>query len=101
MFKKLGIGYSLKTVTDVDDESYCKMAFQAAMLLEEIINKLDKTVFLHCFTSVSRSPTVVMVYFALFCRHPAWSNLDELLSYVRRQYAPATPNMKIVKMLLE
>ena len=101
MAKKLGLQYSLVPVSDIMEEQYCESAFQAALKLESLNYKEDHTVFLHDFTSVSRAPTVLMIYFAVMCRHPAWNNLEELLSSLKRMDENATPNMRIVKLVLE
>ena len=101
-FKKHGFNYCINSpVTDVDEDEYCRSAFQAALKMEELINKQGQHVFLHDYTSISRAPTVIMIYFAVMCRHPTWRNLDELLQFLKLQYSTATPNMRVVKRVLE
>jgi hypothetical protein len=79
MFKKQGFNYVIvNPVSDVDLEEYCRSAFQAALKLEELINVNEQHVFLHDITGISRAPTILMVYFAVMCRHSSWENLGEL-----------------------
>lgn len=102
MFKRQGFNYViLSPVTDVDDEEYCRSAFQAALKLEELINQEKQNVFMHDFTGISRAPTILMVYFALMCRHPSWENLHELRTQIKRTWTVAQPNMQIVKKVLQ
>ena len=101
-FKRQNFNYTvLSPVSDIADEEYARSAFEAALKLEELINKQGQHVFLHDFTSISRVPTVLMVYLSVMCRHHAWSDLQELLQFVKRLYAYATPNMRIVQKVLE
>lgn len=101
MFRKLGMHYVLSPVSDVDESIYVKDAFTAALKLENLVYDQNQTVFLHDFTSISRAPTVLLIWFAVMCRHPAWKNLDELESYLKRIYIDACPNMRIVQMALD
>jgi hypothetical protein len=102
MFKKQGFNYViLSPVSDVDEDEYCRSAFQAALKLEELINKQGQHVFLHDFTGISRAPTILMVYFAVMCRHPSWENLDELRTQILRNWEVAQPNVTIVRLVLE
>jgi hypothetical protein len=102
MFKKQGFNFFINIpVSDVSEDEYCRSAFQAALRLEEQINVQGHHVFLHDFTSISRCQTILMVYFSVMCRHPAWNDLDELRSYLKRLYSVSTPNMEVVKRVLE
>lgn len=101
MFRKLGMHYVLSPVSDVEEMIYVKDAFNAALKLETLVYENDQQVFLHDFTSISRAPTVLLVWFAVMCRHPAWKNLDELEGYIKRIYNDACPNMRIVGLVLE
>jgi len=37
--------------------------------------------------------TLLIVYFALFLKHPQWQNLDELERFIRAENPRAAPNM--------
>ena len=90
MFKKQGFNYIiLNPVSDVDENEYIRSAYEAALKLEDLINKQDQHVFLHDYTGISRAPTILMVYFALMCRHPSWENLGELRTQIKRQWSVA------------
>lgn len=102
MFKKQGFNYVIVSpVSDVDEDEYIRSAFQAACKLEDLINKQNQHVFLHDFTGISRAPTILMVYFALFCRHPSWENLGELRTQIKRSWMVGQPNMTVVQKILD
>jgi len=59
-------------VSDLDLNEYCGMLFKASKILNKLLNTRGERVFMHCSTGCSRSMTVLVVYFALFLKHPEW-----------------------------
>jgi hypothetical protein len=66
-----------------------------------MVNERDQHVFLHCFTGISRGPTILMCYFALFCRHPNWKDINGLFTQVNIVWKYASPNLEVVRRVLE
>ena len=60
----------------------------------------DQRVFVHCTTGSSRTCTLLIVYYALFCRHPQWQQLDIVEEFVRTQNIYSIPNMPAVKKVI-
>jgi len=67
---------------DVDDEGqglddaieneYCEQLLQVALFLNDLINKKNQTVFVHCTSGVSRSPTLIVVFLCMFIQVDDW-----------------------------
>ena len=51
-------------------------------------------------SGVSRAPTLLMVYLALYMKSQYWNNLDELLKFVKQFHPIANPNMEVVKKVI-
>jgi len=79
-------------VDDVDEEEYALQVFQAALVLDEIVGK-GHNVYLHCAKGISRGPTLLVIYMALFLRHPQWYSHDDIAADIKDQYALSDPNM--------
>ena len=70
MFRRNGISiYKNELVRDQTEEEYCLTLFKAAIALEDLVNVQGCHVFVHCFTGISRTPTLILLYWALFLRH--------------------------------
>ena len=74
--------------------------FKAAIELEDLINAKGQHVYLHCNTGISRSPTLLLVYWALFLRHDCWDDPDEMAAFIKQNYELSMPNMKVVKQVI-
>ena len=61
----------------------------------------EQEVFLHCTTGISRAPTLVIVYLALFLRHKNWDNLNDLEAFVKSAFPQASPNMDAAQKCVE
>lgn len=93
MYRNRGINNVLNhPVSDLDIDEYCGMLFKAAKVLNKLAAKGEK-VLVYCTTGVSRSMTLLIVYFALFLKHPQWQNLDELEKFLKQEEPRSTPNM--------
>ena len=81
---------------------YIDGLFDAAHFLNKQINEKKKYVFLNCTTGISRGPTLVMCYLALFKRNQGWKNVEELSKFIKDNYNPsAKPNVRVVKRVIE
>lgn len=102
MFKRQGFNIIKNLPTpDLHEEDYIQYIVTAATELNDLINNRGQKVFIHCYTGISRAPTVIIAYLALFLRHPAWNDLEELRTYLRRYYGMGEPNMRAVKLCIE
>jgi hypothetical protein len=50
---------------------------------------------------MSRAPTLIILYWALFLRHEKWNDIAELAKYLRSQYDLSTPNLEMVQSIIE
>ena len=56
--------------------------------------------FVHCFTGISRTPTLILLYWALFLRHQDWNDIPDLEKDIISQYDLANPNTTIVEQVI-
>ena len=49
---------------------------------------------------VSRAPTLLMLYLALYMKSQYWNNLDELLKFVKQFHPITNPNMEVIKKVI-
>lgn len=94
LFRKRGVNNVENfPVSDLDLDEYCGMLFKAAKLLNKTCNTKGEKLFLQCSTGSSRTMTLIIVYLALFLKHPQWQNLDELERFVIQENPKAQANM--------
>ena len=55
---------------------------------------------MNCTAGVSRAPTLMLIYLALFIRHPSWRNVEELYEYVEDEYEWQDANLKIAALVI-
>ena len=90
MYSRSGISsYKTSQVSDAQLNEYVNNLFEAAKVLNEMLMEADNQVFLHCTTGISRSPTLVIVYLALFLRHKYWDSPKDLEEFVKKAYPDA------------
>ena len=87
-------------VSDNLEAEYCDDLFRAALKLYELNVVQGKQVFLNCTAGVSRAPTLMIIYLALFIRHPAWRSVEELYQWVEDQYEWQDANLKIAALVI-
>jgi protein-tyrosine phosphatase len=56
------------------------------MTLNDMVNNQGLRVFLNCTAGVSRGPTLMVVYLALFIKHKNWKDIDAVYQFVEDQY---------------
>ena len=101
-FKKYGIStYKNIQVWDNQQEDYARTLFNAAIELDNLVNTQKQHVFVHCFTGISRTPTLIVLYWALFLRHEYWSDINELENDIIANYELANPNMEMVDYIVQ
>ena len=88
-------------VEDLFLEDYVDQLISAAKQLDIMINEQGEEVFVNCTSGISRAPTLVMVYLAIYCRHKQWENLDALKNFIVESHPNALPNLQAVKLCVE
>ena len=73
-------------VSDVSETEYCQSLFEASKILNDLINDQGHKVFLNCTAGVSRSPTLAIVYVALFIKHEQWDDIEQVYELVENEY---------------
>lgn len=70
MYDRVGITNVINfPVADEHIEDYVASLLEAAKQLDLMINEQGEEVYVHCTTGISRAPTLIMVYLAIYCRH--------------------------------
>lgn len=101
-YRSNGIQFCLnEPVSDVDENQYCNDLFRAALQLHDLRDIKGQQVYLNCTAGVSRGPTLMIVYLALFIKHKEWQNVEELYQYIENQYRWQDANLKIAAMVIE
>jgi hypothetical protein len=101
MFRRAGIN-TVKNipVRDSEEEEYCSDLFKAVVELDNLINKQGQHVFVHCFTGISRSPTLIILYWAMFLRHQDWDDVALLQKYLMSVYDLSHPNLEVIEQII-
>jgi len=77
-YKEVGIDTVMSfPVCDWNEEKYIEDLFDASQHLNQLLNEDDHTVYIHCNSSISRGPTLVLAYLCLFVKIRTYSNLIE------------------------
>jgi len=58
-------------------------------------------VFVNCTAGVSRGPTLMVVYLALFIKHKKWEDIDAIYQTVEDHYRWQDANVKVAKLVIE
>lgn len=101
-YKSRGINLVVNyPVSDINEDEYIENLFQASQHLHDLIDIKGHHVFVHCSSGVSRAPTLVLVYLALFLQHKHWDNLTELHNFVLEYYHVSMANLIIAQKCIE
>ena len=93
--------YKHVEVSDLAESDYCHNLFEAAKILNDLINNQGHKVFLNCTAGVSRSPTLVIVYIALFIQHESWDDIEQVYEFVESEYPWQDSNVKVAQIIIE
>jgi hypothetical protein len=100
-YRNNGVQYCInEPVSDVDENQYCNDLFRAALQLHDLRDIKNQKVYLNCAAGVSRAPTLMIVYLALFIKHKDWQNVDELYQYLENQYRWQDANLKVARLVI-
>jgi hypothetical protein len=101
-YRSRGIHTAINEQTCDDyEEQYARDLFRSAVTLNELRNVQNHKVFVNCTAGVSRGPTLMLVYLALFIRHEKWEDIEALYEFVEFHYRWQDANMEIAKHVVE
>ncbi len=70
-------------IDDLDEKNYAKEIFAATQYLYDMRKNKGMKVFINCKTGISRSPTVVLAYLALYKRVNDWQNVSLIDAFIK------------------
>jgi protein-tyrosine phosphatase len=66
---------------------YADGLFRGAIKLNQLKKQYkDDEIFVHCTAGVSRGPTLMIVYMALFIKNRRWRSVEDLYEYLEDIY---------------
>lgn len=68
--------------------------------MNELVNKKNLKVFVHCTSGISRSATVILAYLCLFKRVQGWEQVATIREFVRSHSHPTQANLAIVQHII-
>ena len=74
---------------------------KAAKILNDLINNQGHKVFVNCTAGVSRSPTLIIIYIALFIQHKSWDDIEQIYEFLETEYPWQDPNVKVAQIIIE
>jgi len=88
-------------VSDVFEDEYAIHLFNAAQLLHNLKDIEKHKVFLHCSAGISRGPTLLIVYLALYLKLNISENLQQVRDFVESEYIWEDANLKMAKLVVD
>ena len=98
MYRSHGINtYKRVPLHDDDDIEYSQDLIKAAHTLDDLINRQNHIVYLHCGSGFVRAPTLAALYICLYVKSKNYERIDEVeRMIVRRLNGVAVVNIDIV-----
>ena len=84
-------------IHDFNEEDLKEKLYRGASVLNDLINKDERRVYVHCTAGMGRAPAVVLVYLCLY----KGMDPDEADLYVKSYRKVSVPNMRAVKEIVE
>lgn len=82
------------------DHDYKERVFAACQYLHGLVNKQNKTVYIHGSNGLNRAPTVVLAYLCIYKRIKCWRNVLHSRDFVIQNSCNATPNTTVVDTII-
>ena len=83
-------------IHDFNEDDLTSKLFDAAQILNDMINNKGLEVYVHCTAGMGRAPASVLAYLCLFKKIAAWSNPTEVDLFVKSYRKVSVPNMRAV-----
>lgn len=85
----------------LDEQRMFKDLAEGAQRLNNLINDRGLKVYLHDTSSITRAPTMVLIYMCLYLRHQDWQKPELVAKYLKQYHQLGEPNMFAVKQTIE
>lgn len=83
-------------IHDFNENDLTSKLFEAAKVLNDMINNQGLTVYVHCTAGMGRAPACVLVYLCLFKKVSCWNNPTDVDRLVKSYRKVSVPNMNAV-----
>jgi protein-tyrosine phosphatase len=88
-------------ISDMEDDQYAEDLFRGVLKLHQLKTQCKGEVFMHCTAGVSRSPTLLLVYLALYIKHKEWRSIHNLYDFLESEYRFQDANKLIAQRVIE
>ena len=88
-------------IHDFNEGDLTSKLFEAATVLNNMINKKGLVVYVHCTAGMGRAPASVLVYLCLFKKLTCWHDPTAVDLYVKSYRKVSVPNMRAVYKVVE
>jgi protein tyrosine phosphatase len=86
-YRQKGIEPYHEPINDDQTPQYADGLFKGAVRLNQLKKQYkDDEIFVHCTAGVSRGPTLMIVYMALFIKDRRWRSVEDLYDYLEDIY---------------
>ena len=86
MYKDHGIhAYRRVAIHDDDDVEYSQDLFEAAQILDELINRQNHIVYVHCGSGFVRAPTLAALYICLYVKSKNYDRPEEVEKMIKKR----------------
>lgn len=79
------------------DADFKEKVFMAAQYLHGLIDKQNKSVFIHCSSGLIRSPTIVLAYLCIFKRVKQWKSVPQTRDFITESCSSSMPKVNLVE----
>merc|ERR1711871_1324525 len=102
MYRQKGIEAYHEPISDDQIPQYADGLFRGAIRLNQLKQAYkNEEIFVHCTAGVSRGPTLMIVYMALFIKHKNWRSVEDLYNYLEDIYRWQDANKEIAIEVIE
>ena len=88
-------------IHDFNEHDLTSKIFEAAKVLNDMINNQGLNVYVHCTAGMGRAPACVLVYLCLFKKVACWNNPTDVDRLVKSYRKVSVPNMRAVYSVVE
>ena len=88
-------------IHDFNENDLTSKLFDAAKVLNDMINNKGLKVYVHCTAGMGRAPACVLVYLCLFKKLSCWENPTAVDQLVKSYRKVSVPNMRAVYAAVE
>lgn len=101
VYRSLKIKVVELPLSDANQVAYQKQLFKACKVLHKVLEESGDCVFIHCASSLSRSPTLVVAYICLYIKHPEWQEPQKVVDFLRSKHPNCLPNLPLIESLVD